>query len=294
MSTEALDRTQPATAGEHRARINRLQEVMKAVMKDGTHFGVIPGTPKPTLYKAGSEVILATFRIAVDPVVEDLSTPDCARYRVLCRGITVSGELVGTGVGEASSDEEKYRWRKAVCDQEWDETDPDRRRAKWSKSGNSAYQTKQVRTSPADVANTVLKMAKKRAQIDLTLTATAASDVFSQDIEDLPAELRETADDAKPAMQGPRAKDEPAKASPAGEGVTVTAYSQKTGKTAAGKPWVLHIATFSDGREASTFHESIGALLARSKDHGVALDVVTEPSQKNPDKLTITAAEVVQ
>jgi hypothetical protein len=42
------------------------------------------------------------------------------------------------------------------------------------------------------MANTVLKMAKKRAQIDLTLTATAASDVFTQDIEDMPDEIRET------------------------------------------------------------------------------------------------------
>ena len=49
----------------------------------------------------------------------------------------------------------------------------------------------QVRTNPADIANTVLKMAKKRAQIDLTLTATAASDCFTQDVEDLPEELRD-------------------------------------------------------------------------------------------------------
>jgi hypothetical protein len=34
-------------------------------------------------------------------------------------------------------------------------------------------------------------MAKKRAQIDLTLTATAASDIFTQDLEDIPEELRE-------------------------------------------------------------------------------------------------------
>ncbi len=36
-----------ATAAEIRAQVNTVQEVMKAVMKDGTHYGVIPGTPKP-------------------------------------------------------------------------------------------------------------------------------------------------------------------------------------------------------------------------------------------------------
>jgi hypothetical protein len=37
---------------------------------------------------------------------------------------------------------------------------------------------------PADQYNTVLKMAKKRAHVDATLTATAASDIFTQDVED--------------------------------------------------------------------------------------------------------------
>ncbi|HIJ50738.1 MAG TPA: hypothetical protein HPP54_06770, partial [Nitrospinae bacterium] len=38
--------------------------------------------------------------------------------------------------------------------------------------------------NPADYYNTVLKMAKKRALVDAVLTATAASDIFSQDIEE--------------------------------------------------------------------------------------------------------------
>jgi len=40
--------------------------------------------------------------------------------------------------------------------------------------------------NPADYWNTVLKMAKKRAHIDAILTATAASDIFTQDIEEPP------------------------------------------------------------------------------------------------------------
>jgi hypothetical protein len=62
----------------------------------------------------------------------------------------------------------------------------------------------EVRVDPADVANTVLKMAKKRAQIDMTLTATAASDIFTQDLEDLPEDLRERHEDhsaAEPQRQ---------------------------------------------------------------------------------------------
>jgi hypothetical protein len=119
--------------------------------------------------------------------------------------------VIGAGVGECSSNEEKYRWRNAVCDEEFNETPEDRKRTKWQKGQNGAYQRKQIRTVPADVANTVLKMAKKRAQIDLTLTGLAASDCFTQDIEDMPEELREAAVEneaprGKPATEAPKSK----------------------------------------------------------------------------------------
>jgi hypothetical protein len=39
--------------------------------------------------------------------------------------------------------------------------------------------------NPADVYNTVLKMGKKRAMVDAVLTCTAASDIFTQDVEEL-------------------------------------------------------------------------------------------------------------
>ena len=195
------------SADEIRAQVNRIQEVMEAVMKKDTHFGTIPGTNKPTLYKAGSEVLLSTFRIAVEPEVEDLSTADEVRYRVRAIGRhQTTGIVIGAGLGECSSSEEKYRWRSATCDEEYDETPADRRRMKWKRGQNSNYQVKQVRAEPADVANTVLKMAKKRAQIDMTLTALAASDIFTQDLEDAPAELRETVGEQERPKSTPRAK----------------------------------------------------------------------------------------
>jgi hypothetical protein len=176
------------TAVDVREHVNLVQEVMKAVMKENTHYGVIPGCKQPSLYKAGSEVLLTTFRIAVSVQVEDLSTPDAIRYRVRTIGThQQSGVVVGEGIGECSSDEEKYKWRKCYNKKEFEATPESRRRIKYGKS----WEDMQIRTEPADVANTVLKMAKKRAQIDLTLTATAASDIFTQDVEDIPEEIRE-------------------------------------------------------------------------------------------------------
>lgn len=190
--TEALQiQGDRLTAVEIRAQVNLIQEVMKAVMKVDVHYGKIPGTPKPTLYKAGAEKILMTFRIAAQVAnIEDLSTPDAIRYRVTMRAISqTSGAMLGEGSGECSSDEEKYRWRRPVHENEYLAAPADRKREKYQRDG-SVWQ--QVRTEPADVANTILKMAVKRALIAMTLVVTAASDVFAQDIEDLPEEIRES------------------------------------------------------------------------------------------------------
>jgi hypothetical protein len=171
-----------------------VQEVMRAVMKPEVHYGKIPGAgDKPTLLKAGAEVLCMVFRIADKYRVEDLSTTDAVRYRVTCIGEhQVSGAVLGEGMGEASSGEEKYKWRKAVCKEEWEETPANLRRVKHARGkNNTTYKLEQVRTEPADIANTVLKMANKRAKMAMVLNVTAASDCFSQDLEDMDAALRE-------------------------------------------------------------------------------------------------------
>lgn len=180
-------------------RILAIQTLMTQVLKKDTDYGIIPGMPKgtkPSLWKPGSEQILAMFQIAVDPVVEDLSTDDCYRYRVTTRLTNVqTGEFLGAGIGEASTDETKYKWRRTYSKPEFDAADTDRRRIKYGryKNGDTWNETEemQVRQEPADLANTILKMAKKRSQIDATLTVTGASSMFEQDLEDLPEETRQ-------------------------------------------------------------------------------------------------------
>ena len=204
----------PRTLAEMRAQKALIQEFLGGVMKQNVHYGVIPGTDKPTLYKPGSEVILSGLNLAVEPVEQNLSTPDEVHYIVHVRILTMKTRFfIGEGVGEASSNESKYKWRGAVCDEEFEETPADRRREVWKKGGKEGpYKLKQVRTEPADIANTVLKMAKKRAQIDATLTSTAASDIFNQDLEDLrdngidPVDAAGDANEEAPPVTQPRAK----------------------------------------------------------------------------------------
>jgi|LSQX01.2.fsa_nt_gb hypothetical protein len=177
-----------------KARVQLVQSVMRGVMKEGTHYGVIPGTKEKSLRKPGAEILGLTFQFAPRYAIEDLSElPEVVRYRIQCDLYhQEAGTFIGSGHGEASSDEDKYRWRKAVCEEEFEATPEDRRRVKWAKGqGGSTYSVRQVRMEPADIANTVLKMAEKRSFVDAIRTATACSDMFAQDLEDLPSEVRE-------------------------------------------------------------------------------------------------------
>lgn len=172
------------------ARVRKVHEVMGSVMRQGVHYGLIPGVKKPSLFQPGAELLRMAFQLATEYAVEDLSGPDVVRYRVTTKLRHIpSGEYVGEGIGECSSDEEKYRWRKAVCEQEYEATPSDRKRVKWvAPYQKKPFSIQQVRVEPADIANTVLKMAVKRADVGAIRAATAASDIFTQDVEDMPRE----------------------------------------------------------------------------------------------------------
>lgn len=191
-------------------QVSKMQRLLKDVMVRDTHYGVIPGTgEKPSLYKAGAEKISLTFRLA--PEYEIFQTDlagEHREYRITCviRHIT-SGEVLGQGVGICSTRETKYRFRQAtrkcpkcskpaiikgkteygggwVCFKKKDGCG-----AKFADDDISiTAQSGEREENPniADTYNTVLKISKKRAHVDSILTVTAASDIFTQDVEDMP------------------------------------------------------------------------------------------------------------
>jgi len=221
------DVSKPLTLAQVKDQVHLLQEILKGVMTEGQHYGKIPGAgDKPTLLKPGAEKIMSTFQLWPDPEVEDLSFNDVIRYRVKIKLINkVSGITEGAGVGECSTEEEKYKWRAVVSEDEWNATDEAHKRIKfgkkWENGKQVGYQIKQIRTNPYDLANTVVKMAKKRALVDAVLTATAASDIFTQDIEDMPPEVLNRgngkATAQKPPTNEPQRKSEKKEPPPEGE-----------------------------------------------------------------------------
>lgn len=235
VKVDAVEIIKPLSAAEITEQVQTIQRVMQSVMKAGTHYDRLPGCgDKPVLLKPGAEKILATFRIGIETTAEDLGDGFDIRYRITCRGFYIpTGNTVGFGIGEASTSEKKYKWRESVCDEEFDETPETRRQILYKKDRNGKVsKVKQVRQNPADIANTVLKMAKKRAMVDLCLTATACSDIFVQDLDDPDTAETSGYNQSASRYQAPRQRQEAAEPVPAGD---VISESQRKRLYAIGK-----------------------------------------------------------
>lgn len=196
-------------------RRERMVQLMTQAMKNGQHFGKVPGCKQNTLFQPGSQLLSVSFRIGHEPSnIEDLSTEDEKRYRVTDRVFDqATGVTLGFGIGECSSSEEKYAWKRCYIQQEFDATPIDRRKIKYSEYNGKVTETKMIRTNPADVANTILKMARKRANVNGTIEVLAASDVFTQDVEDLP-EGMDLGDDRTSSKAGMAPPTESAQGAP--------------------------------------------------------------------------------
>lgn len=181
-------------------QVRLIQKVMEKVMKQDEHYGVIPGTQKPTLLKPGAEKLCLTFRL--DPnyqIIREIREKEFIAYTVKCdlRHIA-TGQDIASGIGSCNSRETKYRYRsentgQPVPKEYWDNRDssvlggsqfrPRKKDGKW-------VIFEQIENdNPWDLDNTLVKMACKRALVAATLNATAASDIFTQDLEDMPPEV---------------------------------------------------------------------------------------------------------
>lgn len=203
-------------------QVAKIQDLMKHVMHRDEHYGVIPGTgKKPSLLKAGAEKLCFVFRLTPEFTIDKDDLPDGHReYRIKCSLRSMgSGVIVGEGVGSCSTMESKYRYRN-TSDYEITDLpiprDAKEKKAEYRKQGFGMkqidgawcwvkYKSEGKAENPdiADTYNTVLKMAKKRAHVDATITACAASDIFTQDVEDFQQEdqRREPAAKVEPSAQ---------------------------------------------------------------------------------------------
>ena len=172
-------------------RTQALQEVLRTIMKDGTHYGTLPGMPKPSLWKAGAEVLCLAFQLA--PMLESRVTIDDPEAQWNYQGRRRDGvEVAGTCRG--------YFEVEAVCTIFGATGDALSRCSARCNNRETHYRN----LGMFDLRNTILKMAEKRAFVSAALMAAGASDLFTQDLEDLPG-LVELEPQGKPPEDRPQA-----------------------------------------------------------------------------------------
>lgn len=134
-----------------------IETVIRTHLKAGVDFDVIPNCGrKPTLLKAGAEHLASIYGFrTTSEIVNRVEVLD--KNFVLYEFKTTvykNGEIVSIGYGSCNTLERKF-----------------------------------IKQGFATALNTVIKIARKRSFVDAVLTATSASRIFTQDIE----ELRESA-----------------------------------------------------------------------------------------------------
>ena len=181
----------PMTLDDVVAQVSLIQHIMKTVMKEDEHYGTIPGTDKPTLLKPGAEKLCLTFHLEPDyEIIREVREKSFISYTVKC----ILYPMKVSGIGSCNSRETKYRYRsdntgRPVPKEYWQDRDS-------SILGGSQFKARKKdkqwvifqmveNDNPWDLDNTLIKMACKRALVAATLNATAASDIFTQDIEDM-------------------------------------------------------------------------------------------------------------
>lgn len=215
----------------------RIRAIQRELMVEDEDYGVIPGTNKPGLFKAGAEKLCMVYglRPSFDPTITEgdgVSAP-VLRVRMVCRLHVGSdqGPVVSEGVGAANSWEKKHRWRRGerACPECGVAGSVIKGKPEygggwlcWAKKDGCGAKFKEddariteqavgdvENTDQYDLENTLLKMAKKRAYVDATLTATATSGFFTQDVEDMPQLERAVKAEAPRQEREPGSDDAP-------------------------------------------------------------------------------------
>ena len=175
-----------------RALDDQLRACTRAVLREGTDYGVIPGTNgDQVLLKPGAEKLLQWFGLAYTMHCLDIERGDDDRKQGVTYRCTIVKRLgdghvtdVATCEGYAGYDEAKFfttdeeaQHKAEAIERSW--AARDRRVAnpnKWKhKTGYRAPW------------NTIIKMAQKRALVGATIDATAAAGLFSQEEDSGPA-----------------------------------------------------------------------------------------------------------
>lgn len=188
-------------------------EYCKAAMKEGHHFYNLPGQQnrKPALSKEGALNLCSLFKVTPSPDAVTETFHDDGHYtaRARCHITDRAGNIVATGDGLCTSRESKYAYRWCFGSEVPADIDKETLKQKTGTGRNNRpYTQYQVPNQDlADIYNTVLKMAGKRAMVDAVLKLPLVSELFTQDLDEQVADAvqrkQETAQTRRQSEKAP-------------------------------------------------------------------------------------------
>lgn len=203
--------TSPDYVKKQVEKIRILQKTIQEVLVSDVDYGKIPGCgDKPTLFKSGAEKVLITFSLQstydIIQSTENFDGKGFFSYTVKSY-IWANGVKITEGLGHCNSKESKFAYKWVTAKKLPPELDPELlpRREKEGQYGK--YFEYRIEEDANSKANTILKMAKKRAQVDGVLTVANLSELFTQDFDDL-NDIENPQDKVDELKEQLKAKDE--------------------------------------------------------------------------------------
>lgn len=225
MATEQAVVMKPAMSVDDMLAMRKsIKDLASRVFSENVDFQRVKGvTDRSVLLKPGAEKLATFFGLEVMPpdlvgsqedwTGDDSKTGRPLFYYVVRQTLAKNGVPIASQCGSCSSEERRYRYRlrNRVCPHCGKEEvrrstfqdSPDVQPGWycWAKAGGCGskfrFDDQEIcrqnadpveNEYPADIANTILKMAEKRAFVAAVLIATNTSDMYTQDLEDSPEE----------------------------------------------------------------------------------------------------------
>ena len=158
-----------AAIDELAAQVSLIRESMERVLVRGVHYGTIPGTNRPSLWQPGAELICQLFQFQTQMERSD-QYEDWERgifaYTYRCRLLNRAGELITEREATCSTEEKRYK-----------EQQQERVNRQGRKLGAMPA---------AEMRETIVLMAQKRAYVAAVRAAGACSAIFTQDDDIVP------------------------------------------------------------------------------------------------------------
>lgn len=179
------------TPADARALDDQLRQCTRAVLREGTDYGVIPGTNgDQVLLKPGAEKLLQWFGFAYTMHALDIERDDDGKKQGVTYRCTVVKRLDGGTVAEVATCEgyAGYDEAKFYKSAEQAQRDAEAKERHWAKKDHRVADPNKWKHIGEHRApwNTIIKMAQKRAVVGATIDATAAAGLFTQEEDSAP------------------------------------------------------------------------------------------------------------